>query len=245
MVRVYAWPPVAAVARGWTLEQPVVRSRSLLTGSEYLSSSIRKRRLARVVVHGRRRYGSGYMEALWRMLDGGANLVRVSICKIPWGKTGPDAARGERPFGWEVPSEAFGWETPPSPIGWIDDAFLTGTLALVEDVPVMTVPGLPPNSLVAIPGEFLTVHNDEVYERHMIAAPARSDSQGVAEVRLASLPSFSGKVGIGSRESAVFRLVSDWPVAMRDAGGTENYDLSFREVFADETDGFEEIYPWS
>ena len=57
MVNVYAWPPVGVVARNWTMELPTSRSRSIITGQDYVSAAQRRRRVASLDVTGRRYYG--------------------------------------------------------------------------------------------------------------------------------------------------------------------------------------------
>ncbi|MDF3606342.1 hypothetical protein PE067_09440 [Paracoccus sp. DMF-8] len=250
MVNVIAWPPVSVVGRSWTMEQPTGRSRSMIDGREYVSAAQRRRRIATLDVRGRRDYGSGYMEALWRLMDGGVHLVRLNSCRVPWGKVDvrPDQRRGDL-FRWTVPPEGFPWRDYAT-FEWFDGAELTFTLTSVSTGgAIVTVPGLPPNALVAIPGEFVTIYGSSANqpgETHMIAAPARSNAAGIVRIRLVSQPTTSGAlISIGTRDTGVFRLQSDWPQAMRRLGGTDNYSLSFREVFEDETDGFVEVDPWT
>lgn len=247
MVNVYAWPPVGVLARNWTMELPTSRSRSLITGREYVSAAQRRRKLATIDVHGRRHYGSGYMEALWRLMDGGVHLVRIWSCRIPRGRIDVSPGqRTEREVDWEIPPQPLGWISPPADMVWFAPIELPSTYALVGGVPTLTVTGLPPNALVAIPGEFLTIHNPGgITETIMIANPARSNGSGIAVIRLVSVPSITGPVSIGTREAGVFRLTSAWPRPKRGAGDTETYELEFREVFEDETDGFLEVNPWT
>lgn len=245
MVKVFAWPPVGVVARYWTPELPTGRSRSLMTGAEYVSAAQRRRLTAGFTVHGRRHYGSGYMEALWRLMDGGVHLVRLTSCKIPWGKTVPDELRGGQPFDWEIPPEPFEWITPPTEFTWLSGTQLEATLTTSGGLPAIEVGGLPPNAIIALPGEFVELFYGDDGETHMIAAEARSNGAGVAIIRLVTAPSGPGLVRIGASETGVFRLQSQWPRAMRRAGNTDEYSLDFREVFEDETDGFVEVNRWS
>ncbi len=245
MVNVYAWPPVGVISRGWTMELPVSRSRSIITGRDFVSASQRRRKVATVEVHGRRNYGSGYMEALWRLMDGGVHLVRLSSCKIPWGKLDVTAEqRTEKPIAWETPPAPLGWTVPPGEIVWIGAVELPAAYSLVSGVPTLTVSGLPPSSRVALPGEFVTIRGGGGSgETIMITNAAISDTAGIAVVRLAQVPTISGPVSLGTREVGVFRLQSNWPAAKRGVS-QENYPLEFREVFEDETDGFFEVNPW-
>lgn len=246
MVNVYAWPPVGVVARNWTMELPTSRSRSIITGQDYVSAAQRRRRVASLDVTGRRYYGSGYMEALWRFMDGGVHLVRLASCRIPWGKVGVDpSVRTWREVEWEEPPAMIGWTYPGADIVWVAPVELPAVYSVVLGVPTLTVSSLPPNALIALPGEFLTIHGPAGEEETiMISNPARSDAAGVVVIRLTSVPTISGPVSIGTREVGVFRLVSNWPRPKRGGGSQENYTLDFREVFEDETDGFAEVNPW-
>lgn len=247
MVKVYAWPPVGVLARNWTMELPTSRSRSIITGQEYVSAAQRRRRVATLDVVGRRHYGSGYMEALWRFMDGGVHLVRLASCRIPWGMVdiSDDDRGGGGPLGWSIPPEDLGWIEPIDEIIWVTGAVLPSTYSLIEGVPTLTVTGLPPNALVAIPGEFLTIFADDgAQETIMIANPVHSNASGTVVIRLTNVPTISGSVSIGTREVGVFRLASNWPRPKRGGGLQENYTLDFREVFEDETNGFVEVNPW-
>lgn len=247
-VKVYAWPPVPAVGREWTVDAPVSMSRSALTGRRYASAAQPARRLASLTIHGRVSYGAGYMEALKRYLDGGINLVRLSSCKIPVGKIGvaPDTLRST-PLEWEAGGVDLDWTSGGTPLVWYAGTPFFGTVSTVAGVPRLTVFGLPPNTLIALPGEFLTIYLDEgdqTGETHMIAAPATTNSAGSVSIRLVTLPSFGGRVSFGTSETAVFEVEGGLPRAMRPANLDWTYSWSFREVFANEVGGFTEINPW-
>lgn len=245
MVNVYSWPPVAVVARYWTQEQPVSRSRSLITGASYTSAAQRKRLLAGFDVAGWPQYSSGYLEGLWRLLDGGVHLVRLTSCRIAHGKTVPEERRAGSPFKWVTPPAPVAWTTPPDPITWIVGTYLTGTKTTADGVPAVTITGLPPNALVALPGEFVTFHLDGGDETHMILAPARTNEAGAVTIRLATTPAASGRVSIGYKETGVFEIVSEWPRVMNRLRLAENYGIEFRQVFEDERGPFTEINPWN
>ncbi|MCV2448454.1 hypothetical protein [Paracoccus sp. DMF] len=245
MVNVYAWPPVAVVARYWTMEQPVSRSRSLITGASYVSAAQRKRILAGFDVAGWPLYSAGYLEALWRFLDGGVHLVRLSSCRIPHGSTVPDDARGGRRITWAVPPQEIPWFVPASPIEWLDGVSLQGTLITSGSFPAVRISGLPTNALVALPGEFLAIHLPAGDEAHMIATETRSDESGVAIVRLVTAPSSGGRVSLGGRETGVFEIASAWPKVLNRLRFPENYGLEFRQVFEDERGPFVEVDPWN
>lgn len=245
MALVYAFPPVGVIAGYWTQEQPTSRSRSLLTGREFVSSAQRKRIVAGLTVHGRRQYGGGYLEALWRLLDGGEHLVRLTACRIPWGRTVDNVSRAGSYFSWTLPSAPIGWVSDGDPFYWFSGAMLTGTIDTSGHFATITVTGLPANAVVALPGEFLTIHLEGGDEQHMIANEVRSDGSGVAVVNLVSVPTASGRVSFGTYETGVFRLQSDWPRAQRMAGVTDAYSLDFRQVFEDEEAVFQDVNPWT
>lgn len=245
MVNVYAWPPVGVMARYWTLEQPVGRSRSLITGASYVSGTQRKRILAGLDVHGHRKYGSGYMEALWRHLDGGVHLVRLQSCKIPRGRTAPNSLRGGNFIEWSNPPEPVNWIVPPGEVKWFDGTILQYTLTPVLGQPAVHVVGLPTNAIIALPGEFVTVWIGDREETHMVTAVSRSDEDGEATIQLVTAPTGVGQISIGSRESGVFELVSGWPKAKNIGWRAGDYTgLEFRQVFEDERGPFTEIDPW-
>ena len=244
MVNVYAFPPVAVAARYWTLEQPVSRSRSLITGSSYVSAAGRKRILAGFDIAGWPKYSAGYLEALWRLLDGGVHLVRLNSCRIPYGHTVANNVRGGEYLDWKLPPADVAWLTPPTEVKWFDGAVLYYTLDNQDGQPAVRVTGLPPHSIVALPGEFITVWIGNTTETHMVAAEAKSGPGGVAIITLVTAPSGPGQISIGGRESGVFELASDWPKVMNRNRFPENYGIEFRQVFEDERGPFVEKNPW-
>lgn len=243
MAEVYAWPPVAVVARYWTMEAPIGRSRSLITGASYVSASQRRRINAGFDIAGWPKYSAGYLEALWRYLDGGLNLVRLKSCRIPYGHAVDSGLRGGQPMTWVTPPNPVGWQFGGNEVMWI-----TGTALRYSPISGQTaveVYGLPPNSRVALPGEFLTIDGPEGSEVIMITAEANSNAFGTAIVRLIRSPEIDGRVSLGGSETGVFELASDWPRVMNRTGFPENYQIQFREVFEDERGPFNEINPWS
>lgn len=244
MVNVYAFPPVAVAARYWTLEQPVSRSRSLITGSSYVSAAGRKRILAGFDIAGWPKYSAGYLEALWRFLDGGVHLVRLNSCRIPHGNTVSNRLRGGEYIEWQVPPSEITWLTTATGIEWFNGAVLHYTITSQDGQPAVRVEGLPPNSIVALPGEFITVWIGNRTETHMIVAEAKSGSGGVAVITLLTAPSGPGQISVGGRETGVFELASEWPRVMNRNRFPESYGIEFRQVFEDERGPFVEKNPW-
>lgn len=254
MTIVYKWPPVGAISREWTQVAPVGRSKSLITGAEFVSAAQRRRRVAQIEVtslfspHGA---GAGYMEALKRYLDGGVNLVRLDYYKPPTCQIDvTDEQRGKFAFGWRIPPEGFIWTTPPDGFDWTAGLDFPYILTTDAGVPAIRVfrgpdqPGLPPNALVALPGEFVSILIDGVWSQYMIAAPAFTNFMGVVTIRLTSAPPAGGRVSIGSRDTGVFKA-DEMPRAVQPASGDWSYSWSFTEVFEDERGPFEEVNPWS
>lgn len=243
MAKVYAWPPVGVISHDWTIHAPVNTSRSLTTGRRYVSAFQPRRRVVDLSVSGGRRYGAGYMEALKRYLDGGVHLVRLNSCKIPHGKVDVGfALRQTVPVAWLSAGKDVAWKRPSEDVMFYLGAKLTGQRNYNGPVPQILVEGLPPNSLVGLPGETIAFAG----KTYMIAAPMRSNDRGAAMARVTSLVTDdTGEVSIGIRETAVFEAVSI-PRGGRAGNEFTPYDWSFREVFADEVvGGFEEIDPWN
>ena len=253
MVNVYAWPPVGVVACDWSLSAPVSRSRSLLTGRRYVSAAHRRRRVAALSVSALARggYGAGYVKALERFLDGGVHLVRLSSMGINDRAPVEDSVRQGRRLIWRAgsgPGEMT-WLAGSGPrrLTWFVGAALTATSQTAASAAVQSilVEGFPPDTVIAWPGEFVTIYVGGIAETHMVAAPARSSAAGNARIRLVTRPSGLGRVNVGTVETAVFEIV-DFPRSPRPLGENWVFDFEFREIFADEVaGGFVEIDPWS
>lgn len=251
MVKVFAWPPVPVLGREWTIEAPVSSSRSLITGRRYVSATQRERRLAQITVSSALRdgWGAGYMEALKRLLDGGVHLVRLKSCRINHARLPlPPNKRQSAPLTWRTGNDPLAWQTDGDPLTWYTGTplFSTARSSATDTYHWLDLYGLPPNTVFAGPGEFLTLHvgTPEVAETHMIVAPARSNASGEARIHLATRPSGFGRVSIGTQETAVFEAV-EMPRSPRMGVMDHTYDWQFREVFADEVDEFVEVDPWS
>jgi hypothetical protein len=253
MVKVYAWPPVGVTGSEWTEEAPVNASRSVLTGRRYVSAHARKRRLASLNVSalGRGRSGAGYVEVLKRLLAGGENLVRLQSYPINWV---PDAVRlaglrQSRPVLWAAGADPdVSWSASGVPLVWFDGRLLTGAAGIdPAGWPMLTVTGLPPSMLIARPAEFVTLYgalDATTGQVAQVMTEARSDAEGGAVLRLMSPLTGSGRVSIGTSDTAVFEAVT-LPRGVQPVQGDWSYSWSFREVFADEVPGgFEEINPW-
>lgn len=252
-INVYAWPPITAIGSEWTEVAPVEMSRSIITGAEYLSAAQRTRRYATVQVSGigRDEMHAGYIEALKKYLAG-INAVRLYSYPINWWLAAINQAgtRSAFPLLWTADGDDLEWTSGGVDLLWYSGAIITGTTgADAKGFPSITVTGLPANTLIARPGEFLTVfedENDTTGITVMIVAPATSDSSGEAEIRLFESPGAftDARVNIGESDTAVFRPVGSYPRAVQPVSGGWSYTWEFREVFADEVGGFVEVDPW-
>lgn len=253
MANVIVFPPVGAVGSEWAVSAPIQVSRSMMTGRRYVSAMGRERREASVVVSAlaKTRSGAGYSEMLKRHLDGGVHLVRLNSYPINWHL---DAARmaglvNSHPFTWEHEDATFTWEHEGYPVIWFSGTVLTGTVTTSDGWPAIAVSGLPPNMLVARPGDFVEVFEefgDTSGHIAQVTAEATSNGAGAAIVRLMdALPELEGvRVNLGASDSRVFEAV-ELPRAMQPMGQNWVYEWRFREVFADEVGGFVEVNPWS
>ncbi|NUM72730.1 hypothetical protein HUU40_00070 [candidate division KSB1 bacterium] len=250
MTNVYKWPPVVALAKKWTVLDPVSSSESLFTGAEYVSTVQRRRRIATVqasAIFSPYAAGGGYMEALKRYLKGGIHLVRLRYKTRT--KFGPDVVndelRGGEYIGWIEPPAGVEWTEPPGGVVWFNGTNLTCTI-VTDDAgfPNIRIEGLPPNKLVALPGEFVEIVSvSDVVESHVVAKPTYSNGSGVARVRVVDVPSFGGRVSLGSYDTGVFKA-DELPEAMEPGGADWSYTWNFTEVYEDERGPFVELNPW-
>lgn len=258
MVDVIAWPPVGVIGTEWTEDSPVQISRSGITGRERVSAFQRPRRLARLIVPGigKDTMGGGYMEMLKRHLKGRVNCVRLHSYAVNWHFDSRinDPLRSLLPLNWTTGDDPLDWTAGGDPLYWFTGSVITGTSTTVGGFPALSVSGLPPNMLVARPGEFVTVYPliadaDESYTSQ-ITAPAYSDANGDAVLVLFDeLPTGTGygewaRVSIGVSESAVFRPVA-LPRAVQPQMGQWTYEWEFRQVFEEEVGTFTEVNPWT
>ena len=250
-MKVFAWPPVGVVGAEWTELAPVETSRSLVTGAEYLSAAQRVRRVASLEVSALAcgEMGAGFMEMLKRHLAG-VHLVRLNSYPINWRVPASLAAatRQSNQILWTAAAADLDWTAGGAPLGWFTGAILTGTTGTADGWPIVTVSGLPPLTVVARPGEFVTAFadiDDLTGTTVQVTAPAKSNASGVAAIRLfEALPAGTDvRVNVGGSDTAVFRPIG-YPRAMQPVSGDWIYAWQFREVFEDEVDEFVEVNPW-
>lgn len=260
MANVYSWPPVAVIAKMWNLDQPVSRSYSMVSGRRFASASLPPRRRAKISVQGRRNYGLGYLAALERFLQGGLHLVRLTSCRMAFGEVGDFGVYGRQGsyFDWRETGNAsteFGWRTQDS-----GDSFLwfEGFSAWASTVVglggrVIQVAGtLPPlGSIVALPGEFVTVFTslNPQGETHMVANVVKvqtGETGNVANFRLVTPVSGPGRINLNTSETGVFELNSPFPDLGRVGADVPDFTLDFREILEGEvSEGLTELNPWT
>lgn len=232
---IYVWPPVGLKSRPvWTVRDPIQQSRSLFTGARYAARQGRRRIYAEYSVSARKGdVGAGYMEALKRLLNGGAqNFVRLSHQPF-------ERVSGADPLFWDHDEDALTWTHDAQTVSWTHSTSYAASSFVVDGQPIINVPGLPVSSLICLPGEFVSIA-DEV---RMCIAPAYSNSTGFAVIKLDSAFSGSGDVSIGVAESGIFEVVQ-FPEASGPLGQDYTYDWAFSQVFEDEIGVQSEVNPW-
>jgi hypothetical protein len=253
-LKAFRWPPVGAMGAEWTEEAPVQISRSMTTGAERLSATQRKRRIATVTVSGLsiNRTGAGYMEMLKVLLEG-IHLVRLS--SLPINRhyhvgSQNDEFRQSFPFGWRDNGIPINWTEGATPMIWYDGTILTATTTTFDGGAFggVQVTGLPPNILIARPGEFVTVYlndADLVGVTLQVVTEAWSNASGVVRIKVFGTFPNGGRVNIGVSQSAVFRPMMPYPRAVQPVRGDWSYTWNLRQIFLDEVGGsITELNPW-
>ena len=246
MTDVIAWPPLGLTAWEVTRHQPVSRSRSLVSGRSYTSSAQRSRRLvtAHVTAIGPDQAGAGYVEMLKELMASrDTRLVRIDAHSGLWHLARTRLRNA--PVDWLDGATEMLWTDAGADLLWFE-ADYTATASTVDGWPVLTVTGLPPSQVVIRPHELVTLISPAPDARQTSRAlrVTRSDADGVAVIRLLTAMSGTGQASLGGTESLVLEA-EDLPRAVQPAGGTWSYEWTFREVFADEYDGWTEVDPWT
>lgn len=256
-INVFPWPPVGAVGAEWTLDMPVSRLRSAITGRDQMQASQRRRRIATVEVSAlaNGRMGAGYCEMLKQLLDGGIHAVRLQSSPINWwldelrrqglGEGGVNSY----PLTWRTNGNPLAWQTDGNPLNWYSGTVVTGGVPGEFHMwGTLTVTGLPPRTLVARPGDFIRVYDmsdASIYEIARVVAAAVTDGSGSVTLKLDRVLTISnGRVNLAGQDEGVFRADS-MPRAVQPIDGDWKYTWNFREVFADEVGGFMERTPWT
>jgi hypothetical protein len=252
-MKVFSWPKVGVYGHMFTTRHPVQESKTLLTGRLVTSGAQRSRRYAALDVSGTGPdgMGAGWMEALKIYLDG---QHAVRLYSLPLNRVfGSKIGRFDRAFGWVTWTEdalVFDWLDDDGNVGFYEGTYRTGTTTTDSlGYPAIRVQDLPASQLIARVGEFVMIGDDRLgtEQRIMVGAPAYSDADGVATIRLVSTPApaTNAQVVINAPDTGVFRP-SEVPEVMRSMGGDWTYSWTFREIFEDELvgDTFVEENPW-
>lgn len=260
-IQVFPWPPVGAVGSEWTWIAPVARLRSGQTGRDQMQASQRRRRVATLVVSALAagRMGAGYCEMLKQLLDGGIHAVRLQSSPINWWL---DEFRRQ---GGDMNSALLNWRAGggPDPLAWQagsgPNPLTIYTGAVVQagaPNPVgagfshLTVTGLPPRQRVGAPGDFIRIYDladTAHFEVARLMREAVTNGAGSVTLKLDRVPTISGgRVNMAGQDEAVFRVDGALPRATQPVSGDWSYTWNFREVFADEVDGFvERLNVWT
>ena len=258
MINVYAWPCVGVLGREWTLAAPVNRSGSMFSDADYISAAQRRRRVAELRVSARSagNQGAGYMEALKELLWVGENISvhAVRLYSFPINHRDPVGLKPPvlaEELGWRTvpPDEDLGWEAPPDTLRWFTGAYYSASAA--EFTPTFTnngmgrgdVTGLPVSQPVANVGSHCTVFNKDgtAFETRRLLRSVRGDSSGEASIWTTEPFTLEGKIEFNSRDTGVFRLQGAPRNLKPSTPADHEIACSFREVFADECGGFNEI----
>lgn len=250
-MRIVAWPPVGIVSAAPWVERPVARSEGLNTRSAIMASAGPARRLAQLTVSAlaQGRAGAGYMDQLWREIDGGLHYVRLDVVSPNWFlDRAPGRAMGyTRPGGWVYDGDGANWTSGGTVAVWFTQSNRVGTPGSASGYPTITIPGLPPNTLIVRPGDILRSYTlaAGVVSGSAVAravAEARSNGAGSVTIRLdAALP--LGIISLHDAESCVFEVTGITPGAQGVAGDWQ-YQVNLREVLPTEYAGATEVNPW-
>lgn len=245
-IHVYPWPPVASLATEWTIEQPVNRVRSALTGRDVMQASRPPRRVATVVVSALAagRQGAGYCEMLRQLLVGGIHGVRLRSSPINWWL---DELPRRAP---ELNPEVLSWDMPPAPLAWQGITWVTGN-AVIGGTPgtsgpwgSLPVSGLPPRREVGRTGDFIRLYSPtdpSVFETARLMRRATTNARGSVTLKLDRIPTISAaRVMMAGQDEAVFRPDGPMPRSVQPLSGDWSYTWKLREVFSAEVGGFEE-----
>lgn len=248
---VIAFPPVGVLGSMWTVAAPIMVSRSMRPatfGKRYVSRMGRERHEAMVNISALslNRSGAGFSHMLTRYLDGGANLVRLNSQPINWHLDHQrlKLLRSSQPLSWTTDGSDLAWQNDGNPMYWFTGRVVPG----VVSGDLLTVSGLPPRMLIARPADFVRVFGTIPETEGAIAqivTEVWTDENGVAVLKLFDpLPAGTyPRVNIGDSDSRVFE-VTEMPRSPQPVGQNWFYQWNFKEVFADEVDGFNEVNPW-
>ena len=102
--------------------------------------------------------------------------------------------------------------------------------------------------MIARPGEYIRGYSVDGLggdgSTAKVLKPSYSNSAGVAVITLMAELVDVFHIELDTVVSSVFMIDGDLPIGVQPVNGNWSYQWAFREVFADEVDGFTEIDPW-
>ncbi|MBA86139.1 MAG: hypothetical protein CML69_15610 [Rhodobacteraceae bacterium] len=247
-MNIYTFPP--APITGWlpNEELPTRRSEYAMDGKRAVSTAGPARRTLQLTCGALGRGhngGAGYLAQLWRYIDGGVGLVRLNLPPTNWHL---DQIGLRRSIGNRVvpgvdggnPVVLVNGVTPVTAFG--NTRRTAAPLVLAGYPHAVTVTGLPPNIIVARPGDIVRVWDAGTPSTARVLDLTRSDADGVAEVPVsAALP--AGVIAFADEESAVFEVLEYKPGAQA-IGQNWSIGLSLREQLDSEISDPVEVNPW-
>lgn len=250
MTDIYAFPPAGILSWRLAEDRPVMRSRYALTGKRTVSGLGNTRRMVDLTVASltRERSGAGYLAQLWRYIDGGVGLVRLTLPPQNWHIDWPDYRRsvGNAPLFWTSGGPTLGWTTGAGTLQWFMHTVRLATVTTLAGYPfAVQVSGLPPGIVVARPGDILRIYDPDDgadLGAAMVLDLTRANASGVAVVPVdADLP--AGVAAFADEASAVFEVTAYSAPALG-PGQSGAISLSLTEVLASEIDTPVDVNPW-
>lgn len=240
MPDVYDWPPVGILAHETTINRPGSSSRGL-SGTPYYSQFQPTRTIYTATVSAMSCAGAagGYVEALKILLDGKLPLIRVRPRPRAWQHaTGAMGYLREPTYlTWTAGEDPTAWQNDGDPLLWIT-AGIVGTAGTSGGWAFLDCTGFPPNRLVAIPSETVTVGGGTA----TVLRPATSDASGAARLWINTALE-SGPVTLG--ETRRVFCAPDLPRTTQPDFGDYAYTFEMFEVFETEfTEAFTYLNPW-
>jgi hypothetical protein len=191
------------------------------------------------------RNGAGYMQQLWRLMDGGMHLVRFEFGSPIWWQDTQVAQAvfgGTAPLSWTTGGNPLGWTTGGNPLAWFTGPAMTGTAGTdALGFATISLTGLPPGVLIVRPGDVVRSFGGAGGVARAVRAEM-TDGAGAVTIRLdAVLP--SGVINLHDADSAVFEVLN-MTRAAQPVNGDWQISLDLREVLPEEYAGATEVNPW-
>jgi hypothetical protein len=192
MAKIYAFPPVGLT--GWRLaeERRVNRSAYALDGRRAVAGIGPARRDLDLTVSAlsKDRAGAGYLNQLWRYIEGGVHLVRVPLPPENWhlDRTALFDRLGNYLIQWAAGADLLEWQSGADDLVWFRNDRLAVPITLDGYAHAVQVANLPPGEVVARPGDWLRVYAADGLTSSVarVVDLSRADGAGVATIPLAS-----------------------------------------------------------